>query len=162
MRRAIWLLIVFAGMGGSVSHQETGAPPNLASTMLAAHNRIRARVGVPALTWSDALSAQSREWANTLLTRNRFIHRPHSPYGENLYEISGRAASAADVVDRWASESRNYDYSSNQCRGVCGHYTQIVWRNTKAMGCGVARGGGREIWVCNYDPPGNVVGHRPY
>ena len=114
------------------------------------------------LTWSDALSAQSRERANTLLTRNQFIHRPHSPYGKNLYEISGRTASATDVVERWSSESRNYDYSSNRCRGVCGHYTQIVWRSTKAIGCGVARGGGREIWVCNYDPPGNVLGHRPY
>jgi len=45
---------------------------------------------------------------------------------------------------------------------VCGHYTQIVWRDTKQVGCGVARDNRREIWVCNYDPPGNWVGHRPY
>jgi len=26
----------------------------------------------------------------------------------------------------------------------------------------VARGAGREVWVCNYDPPGNWIGKRPY
>jgi hypothetical protein len=45
---------------------------------------------------------------------------------------------------------------------VCGHYTQIVWRNTKSVGCAVARGKGVEVWVCNYDPPGNYAGQRPY
>ena len=29
-------------------------------------------------------------------------------------------------VGAWAAESRSYDYPSNRCSGVCGHYTQIV------------------------------------
>jgi pathogenesis-related protein 1 len=66
------------------------------------------------------------------------------------------------VVNAWAAESRNYDYRSNCCRGVCGHYTQIVWAGTQEVGCAVARGGRREVWVCNYDPPGNWAGKRPY
>jgi pathogenesis-related protein 1 len=45
---------------------------------------------------------------------------------------------------------------------MCGHYTQIVWRNTKAVGCAVGGKGAREVWVCDYDPPGNYVGQRPY
>jgi PadR family transcriptional regulator len=48
------------------------------------------------------------------------------------------------------------------CRGVCGHYTQIVWSNTREVGCGVARDSNREVWVCNYNPPGNWIGERPY
>jgi pathogenesis-related protein 1 len=66
------------------------------------------------------------------------------------------------VVGAWAGESRNYDYASNKCRGVCGHYTQIVWAGTREVGCAVATGGGRQVWVCNYDPPGNWIGKRPY
>ena len=114
------------------------------------------------MTWSDRLAARSQDWAETLLARGQFGHRPNSTYGENLFEIDGAPASAAEVVNVWAAESRNYDYNSNRCRGVCGHYTQIVWSDTKEVGCAVARGGGREVWVCNYDPPGNRVGKRPY
>ena len=94
--------------------------------------------------------------------RGQFFHRPKPPYGENLFEITGGGASPAQVVHDWASESKDYQYRSNTCRGVCGHYTQIVWRDTRRVGCGAARTGRTEVWVCNYDPPGNWVGKRPY
>jgi pathogenesis-related protein 1 len=136
--------------------------PAFPREMLSAHNAIRWRVGLPPLVWSDHLAQFARDWANTLLARKQFSHRPNSPYGENLFEIVGDVATPQEVVGDWASEARDYDYRSNGCRGLCGHYTQIVWRNTKSVGCAVARGGRREIWVCNYDPPGNYVGQRPY
>ena len=167
MRHTSWLLIVFAGTGGAQWRHfgegpKAAAPSSLARGTLAAHNAVRARVGMAPLAWSDRLAAHSQDWADTLLERRQFAHSPHSPYGQNLYEITGAAASAAQVVNAWAAESRDYDYSSNRCGGVCGHYTQIVWGGTKEVGCAVARGGGREVWVCDYDPPGNIVGTRPY
>jgi uncharacterized protein YkwD len=130
--------------------------------MLAAHNAERARISLPGLQWSESLAARAQDWANTLLERGQFVHRPNSPYGENLFDITGASASPLRVVDAWAAESRSYDYNSNRCRGVCGHYTQIVWRDTKEVGCAVARGRRREVWVCNYNPPGNWAGRRPY
>ena len=167
MRLAIWLLIMLAGTGSAQWRRFGDGPraPALSSLsrgMLAAHNAVRARVGMPPLAWSDRLAARSQDWADTLLARRQFIHRPNSAYGENLFEITGATASPAQVVKVWAAESRNYDYTSNKCSGLCGHYTQIVWGDTKELGCAVARGGGREVWVCNYDPPGNWVGRRPY
>jgi len=130
--------------------------------MIEAHGAVRSRVGLPPLAWSNRLAALAQDWANTLLARRKISHRENSQYGENIFAISGAAASAAQVVNSWAAESRNYDYRSNKCRGVCGHYTQIVWRDTKEVGCATARGGGREVWVCNYSPAGNWVGERPY
>jgi pathogenesis-related protein 1 len=130
--------------------------------MLAAHNAVRAHLGIPPLEWSGRLADQAQSWANRLLTSNRFAHRADHFYGENLFEIAGASASPEQVVDAWAAESRDYDYAANRCRKVCGHYTQLVWATTKAVGCGVARNSRREIWVCNYDPPGNYVGKRPY
>jgi uncharacterized protein YkwD len=167
MRHTFWLLIVLAGTSGAQWRRFGGgqpaiAPSSLARDMLAAHGAVRARVGMAPLTWSDRLAARSQDWADTLLARRQFVHRPNSTYGENLFEITGATASPAQVVNAWAAESRNYDYRSNRCRGVCGHYTQIVWGDTKEVGCAVARGRGREVWVCNYDPPGNWVGKRPY
>jgi pathogenesis-related protein 1 len=137
-------------------------PPFPSGEMLSAHNAIRSRVGIQPLLWSDNLAKFAQDWANTLLERKQFSHRANSPYGENLFEVVGTAASPLEVVEYWASEARGYDYPSNRCRGQCGHYTQIVWRNTKSVGCAVARAGRREVWVCNYAPPGNYVGQRPY
>jgi uncharacterized protein YkwD len=137
-------------------------PGALDRGMVAAHNAVRSRVRERPLEWSDRLAASSQEWADTLLAHHRFEHRPNSRYGQNLFEIRGGSASSQQVVSAWASESRNYDYESNKCRGVCGHYTQIIWGDTRELGCAVARGAGREVWVCEYDPPGNWVGQRPY
>jgi pathogenesis-related protein 1 len=130
--------------------------------MLAAHNAVRATQAIRPLIWSDKLAARAQDWADTLLARDEFMHRPKSPYGENLFAIEGESASPEEVVGAWASEARDYDYATNRCRKVCGHYTQLVWAGTKAVGCGVARNSRREVWVCNYDPPGNYVGKRPY
>jgi uncharacterized protein YkwD len=158
-QETVWLLILLAGNGNA---QWRHFGPGLAHDMLAAHNAVRATAEVAPLVWSDHLAAISQEWADTLLSRKQFVHSRNAAYGENLFEIRGGAASPAKVVEAWAAESRQYDYATNQCRGVCGHYTQIVWSSTKAVGCAVARGDGREVWVCEYDPPGNWVGQRPY
>jgi uncharacterized protein YkwD len=130
--------------------------------MIRAHNAVRSRSKLPPLVWSDKVAAMAQQWAEALLARNQFTHRPNSAYGENPFEINGALASPARVVGDWASEVRNYDYRTNSCKSVCGHYTQIIWRDTKELGCGVARNARREIWVCDYDPPGNWVGRRPF
>ena len=134
----------------------------LSQEMLFAHNQIRTRAKVPPLSWSPSLAARAQDWARHLLRQSQFYHRPNSDFGENLFEISGAHASPDEVVRDWASEARDYSYRSNACRGVCGHYTQIVWRGTKEVGCAVAGTGNHEVWVCNYDPPGNWIGQRPY
>lgn len=167
MRRAFWLLALVAWTGAAQwrhfgEAQAASAPSALASEMVAAHNAVRARVGTPPLTWSDRLAAVAQEWADGLLASGKLVHSQNPNYGENLYEIEGAAATPASMVNRFADESKDYDYGSNSCRAVCGHYTQVVWSDTKQVGCAVARGGRREVWVCEYDPPGNYVGKRPY
>ncbi len=151
-----------AGSGGPARVPAGSDRSSLTRPMLAAHNEVRARVHLPPLKWSDQLAAYAEEWGKTLLARRKFYHRPDSPYGENLFMIKNGRVNPSDVVADWASESRNYSYRSNSCHGMCGHYTQLVWRSTQRVGCAVARGGGNEIWVCNYDPPGNIVGRKPY
>lgn len=133
-----------------------------AQQMLAAHNAARMRVGVSPLAWSEQLAKRARQWAGALLANDDFSHERNLQYGQNLFEISGRSATAYYVVSAWASEAKNYSYRSNTCSGRCGHYTQVVWRDTKLLGCGIARNRTREVWVCDYDPPGNIVGERPY
>jgi pathogenesis-related protein 1 len=141
---------------------DTSARDSLAQEMLAAHNFYRARVGTPPLAWSDDLATRAQQWATTLIKRGTYAPRREGPYGENLFEISGGGANAFGVVRAWVSEEVDYDHTTNSCRRRCGHYTQVVWRSTRRVGCGVARHAKREVWVCDYDPHGNTVGERPY
>jgi hypothetical protein len=45
---------------------------------------------------------------------------------------------------------------------VVGHYTQIVWRNTTAVGCALVGNGTNDYLVCRYSTPGNIYGQKPY
>jgi pathogenesis-related protein 1 len=129
--------------------------------MLKAHNGVRAKAGLSPLQWSDELAAYSQKWANQLIAKNKTAHNSRSVYGENIL-ATGLGSTPSSVVAEWASEAVDYSYSNNSCKGDCGHYTQLVWRNTQKVGCAMAGDSRREIWVCSYDPPGNYRGERPY
>jgi pathogenesis-related protein 1 len=138
------------------------ADGSMPEQMLAAHNAARAAVKTKPLVWSDKLAVAAQDWANLLLTRQLLVHQKKSKFGENLYELVGARAKPEDVVKVWTSEAVDYDYKTNRCRTACGHYTQVIWRDTRELGCAVARRGAREVWVCEYAPAGNYVGERPY
>jgi uncharacterized protein YkwD len=118
---------------------------------------------LPDLVWDEELAGVAQAWADACV----FEHSTNE-FGENLYAGTG-TPSIQDAVTAWAGEVADYDYDSNGCSGVCGHYTQIVWRDTARVGCAfadcetlVGAGFGGRYWVCNYDPPGNFVGEKPY
>lgn len=132
--------------------------------ILDAHNDCRDEVNVPPLSWSVELANIAQDWADTLSGERNLRHRPDisgSGAGENL-----AAGSSIDrMLDLWKDEKDNYNPSTGQCRSgkTCGHYTQMVWSDTTEIGCGVAshrRYG--NVMVCNYSPPGNYFGRRPY
>jgi uncharacterized protein YkwD len=138
--------------------------------MMAAHNAVRAGVQpvpdvpLPEMTWDANLAQVAQLWAE----RCDFNHSSNE-YGENLY-VSTAQNEGVRAVESWANEASDFNYDTNQCRDMCGHYTQIVWRDSTRVGCGYADcnpvtgasfDSGR-LWVCNYDPPGNWMGERPY
>jgi len=130
--------------------------------LLTAHNVARVQVGSPPLVWSDALARVAQDWADRLMRGRRFEHQADDRYGENLFLIAGGTVAPTEVVHTWLAELRDYDHNTNSCHGVCGHYTQVIWRATRAVGCGTAFDGYRQIWVCEYEPPGNIKGQSPY
>ncbi|MBC8111811.1 MAG: hypothetical protein H7Y04_12185 [Verrucomicrobia bacterium] len=134
--------------------------------MVARHNYWRSQLKVGGLVWSDKLAAVAQDWANTLAKKSRTLeHRPNNKYGENIYWSSGMNSTPNNVVDSWADERKDFDFVTQTCRGgwyPCGHYTQVIWENTTEVGCAVAKRGSEEYWVCNYNPPGNYTGQKPY
>ena len=153
--------------GGFVSSHLT---PQEVRRLLASHNKARAEVGLAPLVWSDRLAMYAQEWADHLAsTSRRTEHRPHSgtwkqEHGENLFMGTAGYYGVADAVAMWEREEVAYDGGAIGGSNVhaCGHYTQLVWRNTKSIGCAKVECAGNVIIVCNYDPPGNVLGQTPY
>ncbi len=150
-----------------------------AQSIISAHNRWRAKVGVPKLVYSPSLAVSSQAWANHLRDTNQCKMRhsvPEGKYGENLFWASAmqwsdgrrelQIVSAKKVVDSWGSEKADYHYKKNSCLPgkMCGHYTQMVWRTTTEVGCAMAvcAKSQEQVWVCQYQPPGNWVGRKPY
>ncbi len=155
---------------GDARPEERTPPPaagDISAAMVEAHARARAAVGVPPLAWSSDLAAHAQEWTDHL-ARDLNCSLKHrtgatsSGYGENLYATSGTAG-PAEVVGAWDAEKAQFDAASNACNGVCGHYTQVVWRNSREVGCAVSNcPSGGQVWACNYNPPGNYSGERPF
>ena len=144
---------------------DSGEPTELAGT-IEAHNVWRQQVGVAGLTWSSEAATMAQGWANELKKQGCALeHNPdNDDFGENVYLSSGMNPTPKDVVDAWGSEISDYNYATNSCKKgkVCGHYTQIVWSSTTEVGCGKATCGREQVWVCNYNPPGNWIGEKPY
>ncbi len=154
-----------------------GEPAELVGITLL-HNEARAAVQtatpLPSMEWDPALAATAAAWVaqcqNTDGVPQLIDHNPgrsmgHPWYvGENIY-ASGGTAIAADAVGLWMSEAGNYNYTANTCNGTCGHYTQIVWRDSVKLGCAVGNCPSipyPNSIVCDYGPGGNIGNQRPY
>ncbi|KAK4424275.1 Pathogenesis-related leaf protein 4 [Sesamum alatum] len=128
-----------------------------------AHNVARAEMGVGPIVWDENVTAFAQNYVSQRIGDCNLVHSTDRPYGENLAKGSGDFTGRA-AVDLWVGEKPFYDYSSNSCvGGECGHYTQVVWRNSVRLGC--ARAQCNDGWwfiSCNYDPPGNYIDQRPY
>nr|VFK38092.1 MAG: pathogenesis-related protein 1 [Candidatus Kentron sp. SD]VFK42840.1 MAG: pathogenesis-related protein 1 [Candidatus Kentron sp. SD] len=182
MKPSVLSILAFLLSASMASHAANREPKDMADHMIRAHNQIRQSLDLEGLTWSEPIAAYARQWAKHLATRGgcAMKHRPRTGkyaqrYGENIYWASPtrwsdgrREVQSIDPgvpVKRWADEAANYDYPTNTCGPgkVCGHYTQVVWRNSKQLGCAMALCPDKgQIWVCNYDPPGNYIGEKPY
>ncbi|KAH7832879.1 hypothetical protein Vadar_001003 [Vaccinium darrowii] len=135
---------------------------NTQQDYLDAHNSARSAVGVGPMTWDDEVAAFAQNYANQRAGDCALMHSG-GKYGENLAEGSGDFTGAA-AVGLWVGEKSNYDYGSNSCvGGECRHYTQVVWSNSVRLGCArVQCNSGWWFITCNYDPPGNYDGQKPY
>jgi uncharacterized protein YkwD len=153
---------------------------------LAKHNEYRALHDAPPLQFDSGLNASAQAYAEELAKKSEglsagspyFKHSTNrSEVGENLSyqattsEIPSALAIAEKAVKDWYIEVNDYDFNNpgkqklGSEKKQIGHFTQVVWKKTSKIGCGVAtatvnfssKTGTGMFTVCQYSSPGNVM-----
>jgi hypothetical protein len=145
--------------------------PDLRGQILAAHNSERASLGLTPLIWDDGLAKGAKQWSDFLANEGRFEHSPDAPgsvpLGENIWGGSAGRFQPRAMVSLWIAEKRYFKpgvFPANSTTGDVrdvSHYTQLVWRGSARVGCGLSRGATEDILVCRYANAGNIIGRDP-
>lgn len=149
------------------------APPQMQG-LLDLMNAARLATGSAPLTWNAGVAATAATWAEGC----QWMHAPANQriymgtqMGENLSAGSGTSWNPTSLGQGWIDERVDWDCAANTCAAgeVCGHYTQVIWRNSTEVGCALrtcTTGSplGSSTWqflVCRYLPAGNYNNQRP-
>eukprot|EP00927_Polykrikos_kofoidii_P082960 TRINITY_DN8386_c0_g2_i2.p1 TRINITY_DN8386_c0_g2~~TRINITY_DN8386_c0_g2_i2.p1 ORF type:complete len:2144 (-),score=370.59 TRINITY_DN8386_c0_g2_i2:345-6290(-) len=151
----------------TVGAEDAEAKRIIEADVLKRHNLYRCMHDVPKLTWNAEIAKNAESWART--TGKHMKHSPTSSrsgiggfeyIGENI--VWGRNMVGAAGVDQWYSEILTtvnqegaVDDSNETLLSSAGHFSQLVWRETTKIGCGMDG----LLLVCQYGPGGNKMGH---
>ncbi|KAL4916079.1 CAP domain-containing protein [Aspergillus aurantiobrunneus] len=145
------------------------SPALFKSSILTTTNTYRAAHNASTLTWNETLASYASQWAETCMWEHS-----GGPYGENL---AFGYTNATAAVQAWEAEASMYDFEKpTGFSEETGHFTQLVWKGTREVGCAAVDcgltdldgdgDGDEKSWdraqgwyvVCEYVPGGNVVG----
>lgn len=129
------------------------------------HNYYRRMHHVCDLQLSNELCEIAQKYADYLAANDEFEHS-HAKFkdesmGENLYKCTGYDEIGGNTaVDSWYKEIENYNFKTGKSKNgnMVGHFTQLVWKESKYFGVGVANNQGTYTVVANYFPSGNYIG----
>ncbi|KAK6516062.1 hypothetical protein TWF506_005975 [Arthrobotrys conoides] len=127
---------------------------SLRSEMLKYHNAWRAHHSAPALKWNTTLAIAALKSARKCV----FAHTKNNKFGENI--AAGTYTNPAYYASLWYNEVSKYNFNKPGFSSETGHFTAVVWKNTKQIGCAYVKncaGGLPNMLFCEYSPPGNVL-----
>jgi hypothetical protein len=134
------------------------------------HNKAREVLDIEPFTYSDELAKSAQKWANTIAKSNSLKHsQGRNKIGENLAMGTTGVYTTDKLINLWVNEKRYFRNRAfgNQCSTTgqwkdVAHYTQMIWRNTKEVGCALGKNSKNTFMVCHYKPTGNWVGDFAY
>ena len=164
--KAIYLLIFTVLAAQTAVYSQAGKAVYRDSAFITAvldqQNVYRTELKLQPLLWSASLASDALAWGQQLIKGGRGQHDPQARSlneGENLWWGTADAFSYTRMVEGWGSEKKDFVYGTfPECKArhaaVVGHYTQMIWRNTRTVGCAVVGNGRTDFLVCRYGPPG--------
>ena len=89
--------------------------------------------------------------------------------GENIAYGTVKGNNATKFAEMWAAERQDFkagvkypNCTKTGDQADVWHWTQMIWRKTTQIGCGMGNYNGRLYYVCNYYPAGNYIGQFVY
>ncbi len=161
-------IMVFALLALTAAAQPAAA--GFQDDILSAHNVERTAVGAPPLRWDPLLAQHAANWAAHLAELGTLQHSAPADRrgeGENLWMGTAARYSTAEMMSGWIGEKADFvpgkfpDVARYGTWQSVGHYTQMIWKTTAAVGCALAPGVRWDVLVCRYGPPGNMIGESP-
>ena len=169
------IVLVASGTTGASAEQAARSAASPADAfsqrILSEHNRERDRAGVPRLAWNRRLAHDAEVWAWQLAGEGWLRHASRAENGgagENLWMGSAGYYAPETMIAAFIEERGLYrpgtfpNVSHTGNWQDVGHYTQVVWRDTRELGCAVASDGRDDFLVCRYWPSGNWMGQVPF
>lgn len=146
-----------SGSGGIYSEiGPSGVDADFAKLILDIHNKYRAAHGAGPLSWDTLAYEYAQNNADSYDCSGILTHT-HGQFGENL---ACGFKDGPSAVTAWYDEGQTYNY---QTANEYNHFTQVVWKGSTKMGCAI-KDCSKNNWghyvVCEYDPPGNVIGRN--
>ena len=113
-----------------------------------------------AQVYAESLSKNSDP--NFLIPSDTY-YESDKKYGENLFQCNKKFCKTENisyVINLWYNESINYDYKLNKGLNITNNFTQMIWKGTKKMGCGIGYRDNEDNYkvVCFFYPKGNIEG----
>jgi len=147
---------------GSAKVHPEGSSSSLEADTLEIHNKCRAKHGAAPLTWNKECAQSAQKQADQCQAQNKLHHDntegPSGSHGQNAHRAGGQA-NVTRAVQGFYDEIKDYEFSSPGFNMNTGHFTQVVWKGTTSVGCGISSDG--HYLVCNYYPAGNMTGAFP-
>ena len=130
---------------------------------LETHNKFRKIHHSEDLILNDDLNQLALNYAIKLSSLGNLKHSIDKyngiELGENLYYCKGSDINGVKMTEKWYEEVNNYDFNSNKFISGTGHFTQVVWKDTKECGFGFAKSNDGAFYaVGKYYPSGNYQG----
>ncbi|KAL3090481.1 hypothetical protein niasHT_020741 [Heterodera trifolii] len=149
---------------------------NLRSTVATGNQQNKGGGNLPSATnmlelaYNETIGQTAQAWAD----KCQFSHSNTAGLGENIYWSTKEGISNTEALNKafgfWWNEAvtigipEDLVVDANNFEPI-GHFTQMAWHSTTDIGCGVAKCQDAQ-WklfvVCNYWPPGNVLGQMIY
>uniref|UniRef100_A0A646QDZ6 Cysteine-rich venom protein n=1 Tax=Hemiscolopendra marginata TaxID=943146 RepID=A0A646QDZ6_9MYRI len=163
---------------------ERGVDDKMKAKLLDLHNKFRQKVAngqqpnqpsasnMKEVHWDDEIATKAQQIVERcVFQHSTYEERKTSKYpivGENIY--MGSYANPLDTaMNMWFDEVKDVNPSVLQRFNfngpkVIGHYTQLVWAETEAIGCGYMKKAddGQAYVFCQYAPGGNYQDQSVY
>ena len=130
---------------------------NFALSAIKRHNLCRACHNAQPLYFNCEILKIAQDWSDYMAKAGSLVHSQHKFHeqymGENIATFGG--TNGEIPTNMWYDEYKGYNFNNPGFSSGTGHFTQVVWKNSKEFGIGYSCAHSMCFSAGNYYPGGN-------